>query len=105
MDGLHQHALVLVAITLGVAVEVVVDSLVDLLLLAVLAEEAAQDALAAHPQDLRGHARLTGTLALSDAGVASLALGFQVLAHSAARVHLHRLADDQPVLDHLPARA
>ena len=104
MDGLHQHSLVLVAVTLGVAVEIMVDPLVDLLLLSVLAEEAAQDSLATHPQDLRGHASLAGTLSLSDAGVASLALGFQVLANTGARVHLHRLADDQAVLDHLPAK-
>ena len=102
MDGLHQHSLVLVAVTLGVAVEVVVDSLVDLLLLSVLAEETAKDTLSAHPQDLRGHSCLTGTLALSDAGVSPLALRLQILSHSGARMHLHCLADDQAILDHLP---
>merc|ERR1719330_632828 len=70
VDGLDQHALVLVGVTLGVAVEEVVHVLVDLLGLPVLAEEAAQDALPAHPQDLGGHACLARTLALADARMA-----------------------------------
>merc|ERR1719293_532145 len=87
VDGLDQDTLVLVGVTLGVAVEVVVDVLVDLLLLPVLAQQAAEHALAAHPQDLGGHARLAGTAALADTGVAALALGRQVLAAASAGVH------------------
>ena len=102
MDGLHEHAFVLVAVALGVAVEEVVDVLVDLLLLAVLAEEPAQHALSAHPKHLGGHARLSCALALANAGVPTFALGIQVLPHTCPRVHLHRLADDQTVLDQFP---
>merc|ERR1719440_688238 len=84
------------------AVEVVVDVLVDLLLLAVLAEQAAEHTLAAHPQDLRWHPGLAGAPALADALMAALALGVQVLAHAGAGVHLHRFPDDEAVLDQLP---
>merc|ERR1719235_2017806 len=49
----------------------------------------------------RRHARLRGAAALARARVAALAPGREVLAHARARVDLHRLADDQPVLDEL----
>merc|ERR1719163_2712054 len=44
VEGLHEHTLVLVSVTLGLAVEEVVHVLVDLLLLPVLAEETTQHA-------------------------------------------------------------
>lgn len=53
--------------------------LVDLLLGAVLAEEATENALAANPDDLGGEASLAGTTALTIAGVATLALGLEAL--------------------------
>merc|ERR1740121_2159044 len=102
VNGLDQHALVLVGVALRVAVEEVVHVLVDLLRLPVLPEEPPQDALPAHPQDLRRHPSLPCAPALADARVPALAPGLVVLAHPEARVHLHRLADDQAVLDQLP---
>jgi hypothetical protein len=56
-----------------------VQVLVDLLLRAVLAEEAAENTLAADPDDLGGEASLASTTALTVAGVATLALGLEAL--------------------------
>ena len=103
MDSFDKHTLVLVLITLGRTVEEVVQVLVDLLRLAVFAEEAAEHALPADPEYLHGEARLRRTLALTIAGVAALALGLQVPKHAAARVHHLRLADHEAVLNELPA--
>merc|ERR1719231_926650 len=74
VDGLDEHALVLELVALRADVEVVVDVLVDLLARPVLAQEAAEHALAPHPEDLRGHARLLGAPALAHAHVATLPL-------------------------------
>merc|ERR1719231_827857 len=82
-------------------VERVVDVVVDLPRGPVLAEQTTQHALAADPQDLGRHARLAGTTALASAVVATLPLRLHVLPHAGARVDLHRLADDQAILDEL----
>merc|ERR1719270_520432 len=101
VDGLDQHALVFVGVTLCMAVKVVVEVLVDLLLLAVLAEQPSEHTLAAHPQEFRRHARLAPTTALARASVAALADGKEVLAHTRPRVHLDSLPDNQTVLQEL----
>ena len=71
MDGLDQDTLVLETVTLGGDVELVVDLLVDLLGLTVLAEQATENALAAHPEDLGGHTSLGGTAALTHTHMAT----------------------------------
>lgn len=48
---------------------------VDLAGLSVLAEQASQDSLAAHPDDLCWHTGLLGTLSLTKTGVTTLVLG------------------------------
>ena len=67
MDLLDEDALVLELVALGEHVEGVVDVLVDLLGVAHLLEEAAEDADAAHPQDLLGETGVGGTTALTGA--------------------------------------
>jgi hypothetical protein len=74
---------------------------VDLAGLAVLAQQAAEDTLAAHPEDLGRHAGVGGTLALSGAGVAALALGREQLECALARVDGRGLDDDAVVLEEL----
>ena len=81
-------------VTLSMTVEEVVELLVDLLLLTVLPQQTPQHTLASHPQDLGGHAGLAGSLALSSAHVATLALGIQILAHAGARMHCHSLSKE-----------
>lgn len=71
---------------------------VDLAGLAVLAQEATEDALPPHPEDLGGHAGLGGTLALTGTGVATLGLGGLVLAGADTRVDDLGLDDDVAVL-------
>ena len=100
VDGLHQHALVLKLVTLGVAVQLVVHVLVDLLGFAVLAKEAAENALAAHPEHLDGHTRIGGTLPSAIACVAPLSLGLHVTLVASLGVDRHRVGTDQVVLDH-----
>merc|ERR1719331_49864 len=102
VDGFHQDALVLELVALGADVEAVVQVLVDLLGLAVLAEQAAKHALPAHPEDLLGHARLAGAPALADARVAPLPLRLKVLAHASARMDLHGFPNDETIADELP---
>ena len=58
---LDESALVLERVTLGKVVELVVEVLVDLSAGTVLDQEAAEDALAAHPEDLAAHVVSTGT--------------------------------------------
>lgn len=67
MDLLDENALVLELVTLGEHVEGVVDVLVDLLGVAHLLEQTAEDADAAHPEDLLGETGVGGTTTLTDA--------------------------------------
>ena len=56
---------------LATHVQLLVQVLIDLLGIAVFAQHAAEDAHAAHPQDLHGQASLGGTTALTDTCPAS----------------------------------
>merc|ERR1719253_774589 len=78
VDRLHEHALVLELVALRRLVQLLVQVVVDLLRLAVLAQEPPEDALAPHPQHLERHARVGGTLPLAEARVAALALRVEV---------------------------
>ena len=100
-DVLLEDALVLEDVTLDLHVELVVQVLVDLLLGAVLDEQATEDAGAADPEDLLGHAGVRGTVALTSTSVAALALSGKVGASAGARVVLGGLADDEAVLHEL----
>lgn len=73
--------------------------LVDLARLPVLAQQPTEDTLSPHPEDLAGHTGLRGTLALTGAGVAALALRRQEVAGASARVDGGGLNDDVAVLD------
>jgi len=101
VNVLHEDALVLEDVTLALHVKVMVQVLVDLLCLAVAHEQTTQDAHASDPNDFLRHASVGRALSLPGPGVASLAPRFRILAHARARVHRHRLANDQPVLDEL----
>ena len=63
--------------------------------------EAAKDTLAAHPDDGGGHTGLSGTLALTSAGVTTGTLGSELLAVAEKRVHGLGLLDDETILDEL----
>lgn len=75
--------------------------LVDLLGLTVLAQEAAHDTHAAHPDDLGGEASLAGTAALTEARMATLALGLEHSVDASAGMDSIRLADHVTILDQL----
>jgi len=47
---------------------------VDLALLAILSQEASEDTLSSHPENLGGETGLGGTLSLTDTGVTALCL-------------------------------
>lgn len=104
VDGLHQHALVLVLVTLGVAVKGVVQVLVNLLGLAVLAEKATEHALPAHPQNLDGRTRVGRTLPLTVASVATLGLGLHEALVARLGVHRRGLTPNKVVLNQLANR-
>ena len=119
MDVLHQDTLVLEDVTLGLLVELVVAAgrrvseggsesgsggaqmLVDLAGLPVLPQQAAEHALPPHPLDLRRHTGLGRTLALTRAGVATLALRGVEIARAGAGVDAGGLADDELILEEL----
>ena len=102
VDLLDQDVLVLELVTLGGQVKSVVHLAVDLLLVTIAAEEATEDTQAAHPNDLLGHTSVPGTLSLTAALMATLALGLGPLLATGARVGGHVLSHDQTVLHQLP---
>ena len=102
VDLLDQDVLVLEHVTLGTEVESVVHLAINLLLLSVSAEQATENAETAHPEDLLGHTGVSGSLSLTGALMATLALGFGPLLASGARVRCDVLSHDQSVLDQLP---
>ena len=71
VDSLNKHILVLELVTLGGEIELVVHLAVDLLLVPISAEEATEDAKAAHPQNALGHTGAAGTLTLTGALMAT----------------------------------
>ena len=101
---LNQGALVLEGVTLAQVVQLVVKVLVDLARGTVLDEETAEDAQAAHPEDLRGHTGVGGTLALTEATVAAVSAGQVELTGARSRVGGNGLADDQAIADELADR-
>ena len=102
VDLLDQHILVLELVTLGGEVELVVHVAVNLLLLSVSSEKATEDAKAAHVEDLLGHTGVSGTLSLTVALMATLALGLSPSLAAGAGVGGDDLSHDQAVLDQLP---
>ena len=102
VDLLDQHILVLELVTLGGEVELVVHVAVNLLLLSVSSEEATEDAKAAHVENLLGHTGVSGTLSLTVALMATLALGLSPSLAAGAGVGGDDLPHDQAVLDQLP---
>ena len=94
---LNKGTLVLEGVTLGGVVELVVKVLVDLAGSTVLDQQTAEDAHAAHPEDLGGHTGVRGTLPLTVTSVASGTLGLLQVACAAARVHGVGLLDDESI--------
>lgn len=84
---------------LALKVQNVVKVLVDLLGLAVLLKQPAEHALAAHPDHLRGEARISGTLPLTGSHVATLPLGLVLALNTGPGVDVDRLADHVTILD------
>mmetsp|Transcript_32428 Transcript_32428/g.73215 ORF Transcript_32428/g.73215 Transcript_32428/m.73215 type:complete len:214 (-) Transcript_32428:84-725(-) len=101
VDVLHQYALVLELVTLGLQVEGVVQVLVQLLLLAVLLEQAAQHTHSADPQDFHRHTRLLCAPALTVPRMPPLALGLSPRIRACPRVNLLGLFDHEAILDEL----
>jgi len=101
VDVLHENALVLEDVTLRFLVQRVVQVLVNLASLSVLPQESPQDALAAHPLHLCGHASLGGTLPLTGTSVPTLPLGGKEVPGAGARVDDSGLDDNPTVLDEL----
>ena len=75
--------------------------LVDLASFSVLPQQPPENSLSPHPDDLGGHTGIGGTLALTDTGVATLALGGEEFTSAGAGVDGGGLDDDAAVLDEL----
>lgn len=101
VDSLHQHALVLEHITLGLLVELAVQVLVDLLLVPVLLQQTAEDAKAADPQQLARKTCVARTTTLTHTRVATLRPRLRRPARARAAVDARWLLDNEAVLDEL----
>jgi hypothetical protein len=71
VDGFDQNVLVLEQVTLGGDVEMMIDVLVDLLGFSIFLKKSSEDSLSSHPQNLRRHSSVSGTLSLTIAVVSS----------------------------------
>lgn len=71
VDGFDQNGFVLELVTLGAEIEMMVDILGDLLGFSVLLEKSSEDSLSSHPEDLRRHSCVSGTLSLTETVVSS----------------------------------
>ena len=71
VDGLDQNGFVLELVTLRAEIEMMVDILGDLLGLSILLEKSSEDSLSSHPEDLRRHSCVSGTLSLTETVVSS----------------------------------
>ena len=71
VDGFDQNVLVLEQVTLRSNVEMMVDVLVDLLGFSIFLKKSSEDSLSSHPDDLRRHSCVLGTLSLTITRVSS----------------------------------
>jgi len=101
VDGLHEHTLATVHVTLGLLVKSTVLVTVDLARSAVATKETTKNADTADPEKLRGHTCLTSTLPGTKAIVTTLLLCLVHLAHACTGVHLDGTTDDETVLHQL----
>ena len=98
---LDQGALVLEGVTLAGVVQLVVQVLVDLAAGTILDEKTAEDTKTAHPEDLRGHTSIGGTLALTETTVAAFTTSGVQLTGTGSGVHGDGLADNEAIADEL----
>ena len=96
-DVLHQIALVLESITLGLEIQVVVEMLVDLLGVTILLKQMSEHTHATKPKDLFRHASISSTTSLTKAHMAALSACLQSFASAESRVDFPRLSDDQAI--------
>jgi hypothetical protein len=101
VDKLHEHALVLEHVALGLEVQLVAEMAVNLLRLAIAAQQATKDAHSLHPEELLRHSGILGTFPLSHASVPALPPRLCILPHAGPGVHSNGLLDDEAVLDKL----
>jgi hypothetical protein len=99
MNVLHQYTLVLKNVTLGFQVQSVVQVTINLAGCTVLAQETTQDALTAHPDDLRRHACIGSTATLTGTGVTTLAFSGKTLTRAESGLANIWLANNQTILD------
>ena len=101
VNGFHEDVLVLELVTLGREVQLVVDVLVDLLVVAVLFEESTENTGSAHGEHLNGHTGLVGTLSVTSALMTTLALFSFSSLDARARVHADLASHDKTILEKL----
>ena len=71
VDGFNKNGLVFELVTLGSKVEMMINVGGDLLGFSVLSEKSSEDSLSSHPEDLRWHSSVSGTLSLTETVVSS----------------------------------
>ena len=101
VNVLHQDTLVLEHVTLRLKVELVVEVLINLTSFTVLPQQATKHTQATHPLHLRRETGLSGTLALTVAGVTTKTLSLVHVANTLTRLRHLRLPDNLAILDQL----
>ena len=71
MDTFNEYGLVLELVTLGGKIEMMVDILRDLLGLSILLEKSSEDSSSTHPENLRRHSCVSGSLSLTHSVVST----------------------------------
>lgn len=85
--------------TLRSQVELVIEGTINLAGFSVLAQQPSQYSLSADPQNLGGHASLSGSLSLAETGVTTATLGFCMAASSGPRMDDGFALHHETVLD------
>jgi len=71
VDGFNKNGLVFELVTLGSEVEVMINVGGDLLGFSIFSKKSSEDSLSSHPEDLRWHSSVSGTLSLTETVVSS----------------------------------
>ncbi|RUS87476.1 hypothetical protein EGW08_004730, partial [Elysia chlorotica] len=97
VDRLHQHSLVLEAITLALHVhfKIILHVLVDFLGLSVFPEQPTKNPHAPNPEDLHRHTSLTFPFAMPH--MATFTASFSIFTNACPGVHFYRFTDDQTI--------
>ena len=99
LNGLDKNFLILEHITLSQHIELMIQSLINLPLLAEFPQKSSESSLSPHPQNFSGHPRVASTFPFSDTAMPAFPFFQETLPSSVSRVDSDVLFEDEAVLD------